>query len=247
MRTLPPSDDLNSATPTPPGAPQITDQENSSAQQGAAQTTSSRPPSRQRTMRRSFGRWLVMAPVRILYRGWTRIAANLFPESTGRAQLAEQVGIPLPDRLDMSWVTDSLAVGGRVREEDIERLAQSGVTSIVDTRAEYKDDEAALNHAHIQLLYLPTPDTQPLTIEQLLEGTTWSLEQIRTGGKVLIHCEHGVGRSVLLTAATLVRDGFSAEAALQLIQTKRWQASPNHRQIKRLHEFEEAVRVSHSY
>lgn len=247
MRILPPSDDLNSAAPTPPGAPQITDQENISAPQGAAQTTSSQPPSRQRTMRRSFGRWLIMAPVRILYRGWTRIAANLFPESTGRAHIAEQVGIPLPDRLDMSWVTDSLAVGGRVRDEDIERLAQLGVTSVVDTRAEYKDDEAALNQANIHLLYLPTPDTQPLTIEQLLEGTTWTLEQIRAGEKVLIHCEHGVGRSVLLTAATLVRDGFSPDAALQLIQTKRWQASPNHRQIKRLHEFEEAVRVSHSY
>ena len=198
-------------------------------------------------MRRSFGRWLIMAPVRILYRGWTRIAAHLFPESTGRAHLAEQVGIPLPDRLDMSWVTDSLAVGGRVRNEDIEHLAQSGVTRIVDTRAEYKDDEAALNQAHIQLLYLPTPDTQPLTIEQLMEGTTWALEQIRAGENVLIHCEHGVGRSVLLTAATLVRDGYSTEDALRLVETKRWQASPNHRQIKRLHEFEEAVRVSHSY
>ncbi|HEU5199690.1 MAG TPA: dual specificity protein phosphatase [Ktedonobacterales bacterium] len=247
MRTLPPSDDLNSPASAAPEAPKTADQEETDVKQGAGQTTSSRPPSQQRAMRRSFGRWLIMAPVRLLYRGWTRIAANLFPESTGRAHLAEQVGIPLPDRLDMSWVTDSLAVGGRVREEDIERLAQSGVTHIVDTRAEYKDDEAALNRANIQLLYLPTPDTQPLSIEQLLEGTAWVLEQIRAGGKVLIHCEHGVGRSVLLTAASLVRDGYSTEDALRLVETKRWQASPNHRQIKRLHEFEEAIRVSSSY
>lgn len=247
MKTLPPSDDLNSPASATPEAPKTADQEETGIKEGAAQTTSSRPPSQQRAMRRSFGRWLIMAPVRLLYRGWTRIAANLFPESTGRARVAEQVGIPLPDRLDMSWVTDSLAVGGRVREEDIERLAQSGVTHIVDTRAEYKDDEAALNRANIQLLYLPTPDTQPLSIEQLLEGTAWVLEQIRAGGKVLIHCEHGVGRSVLLTAASLVRDGYSTEDALRLVETKRWQASPNHRQIKRLHEFEEAIRVSSSY
>ena len=247
MRTLPPSDDLNPAASATPEAPQTANQEETGVKQEAAQTTASRPSSQQRAIRRSFGRWLIMAPVRLLYRGWTRVAANLFPESTGRAHLAEQVGIPLPDRLDMSWVTDSLAVGGRVREDDIERLAQSGVTRVVDTRAEYKDDEAALNRANIQLLYLPTPDTQPLTIEQLLEGTAWVLEQIRAGEKVLIHCAHGVGRSVLLTAASLVRDGYSTEDALRLVETKRWQASPNHRQIKRLHEFEEAIRVSSSY
>lgn len=262
MRTHRPSDDLNPLAPANPEAPQTAHQEEADPGQGATPaanapqgptrptsgmpTTVKRTPAQQRAMRRSFGRWLIMAPIRIVYRGWTRVAANLFPESTGRAHLAEQVGIPLPDRLDMSWVTDSLAVGGRVREEDIERLAQSGVTGIVDTRAEYKDDEAALNQAGIQLLYLPTPDTQPLTIEQLLEGSAWVLEQIRANGKVLIHCEHGVGRSVLLTAAALVRDGFSTEDALRLVQAKRWQASPNHRQIKRLHEFEEAVRVSSS-
>lgn len=263
MRTLPPSDDLNPSVPANPEAPEIANHEETASEQGAApaanplqeptrpssseQATIKLTPTQQRAMRRSFGRWLIMAPVRLVYRGWTRIAANLFPESTGRAHLAEQVGIPLPDRLDMSWVTDSLAVGGRVREEDIERLARSGVTRVVDTRAEYKDDEAALNRVLIQLLYLPTPDTHPLTIEQLTEGADWVLQQIRAGEKVLIHCEHGVGRSVLLTAAVLVRDSYSTEDALRLVQTKRWQASPNHRQIKRLHEFEEAIRVSSSY
>ncbi len=193
-------------------------------------------------LRRSLSRWLLMAPVRLLYRTWTRIAARLFPEEAQRSRLVEQIGIPLPDRLDMSWVTGSLAVGGRVRQEDLERLARSGITRVVDTRAEYRDNEEALNRAGIQLLYLPVPDTQPLTVEQLMEGATWVLQQVRDGQRVLIHCEHGVGRSVLLTCAVLVLDGYSAEAALRLVQAKRWQASPNHRQVKRLHEFEEAVR-----
>ncbi len=202
-----------------------------------------RPQAKQHMLGRSFGRWLMMAPIRLSYRAWTRVAANLFPEDSRRARLAEQAGLSLPDRLDMSWVTSSLAVGGRVREEDIERLAQSGITRVVDTRAEYKDDEAALNRAQIELLYLPVPDTQPLTVGQLMEGAEWVLQQIQEGQKVLIHCEHGVGRSVLLTCAVLVRDGFPAEEALRLVQSKRWQASPNHRQIKRLHEFEEAVQT----
>ncbi|HEU5368746.1 MAG TPA: dual specificity protein phosphatase [Ktedonobacterales bacterium] len=230
MSSLPPSDEIDlSAKPQP-----------AHAVEGAA---TQRAQSQQRVLRRSFGRWLLMAPMRLLYRFWTRIAAHLFPEDTSRARLAEQVGVALPDRLDMSWVTSSLAVGGRVREEDIERLARAGITRVIDTRSEYKDDEAALKRAGIQLLHLPTPDTHPLTVEDLKKGSEWALQQIRDGQRALIHCEHGVGRSVLLTCAVLVRDGYSAETALRLVQTKRWQASPNHRQIKRLHEFEEALQA----
>jgi protein-tyrosine phosphatase len=221
-------------------------------QASQASTESSQPspgrkekklPTPQRLQRRSFRRWLLMAPMRLLYRLWTRIAAHVFPEGTQRAHLAEHVGLPLPDRLDLSWVTSSLAVGGRPRLEDIPLLARKGISRVVDTRAEYKDDEAALNQHGIQLLYLPTPDTYPLSIDQLIEGADWVLRQIQERQKVLIHCEHGVGRSVLLTCATLVRDGYSPDQAIRLVQSKRWQASPNHRQIKRLHEFEEALRA----
>lgn len=229
MRSLPPADETGPQAQTSP------------AQTKEGDTSLVATQSQQRFRRRSFGRWLLMAPLRLSYRFWTRIAAHLFPEDTQRARLAEQVGVPLPDRLDMSWVTSSLAVGGRVREEDIGRLARAGITRVIDTRAEYHDDEAALHREGIHLLYLPTPDTYPLLVEDLLTGSAWGVQQIRDGQKVLIHCEHGVGRSVLLTCAVLVREGLSAEAALQLVQAKRWQASPNHRQIKRLHEFEEAL------
>lgn len=231
MSSLPPADEVDSQAQSQP------------AKAGVGDVEPDRAQAQQRFRRRSFGRWLVMAPIRLLYRFWTRIAATLFPEGTGRAHVAEQVGIALPDRLDMSWVTSSLAVGGRVREEDIARLAQAGITRVIDTRAEYRDDEVALNREGIQLLYLPTPDTQPLTVNDLQAGSAWALQQIRDGQRVLIHCEHGVGRSVLLTCAVLVLDGYSAEAALRQVQAKRWQASPNHRQIKRLHEFEEALQA----
>ena len=193
-------------------------------------------------LRRGFIRWVVTGLMRVGYRRWTRIAVVLFPENSRRAALATAVGIPLPDRLNMSWITPSLAVGGRVQNEDIERLAATGITRVVDTRAEHQDDAAALGAAHIELLALPTVDTFPLTIEQLQTGAAWVNRQIDEGQRVLIHCEHGVGRSVLLTAAALVAAGMSADDALHLIRRRRWQAAPNHRQIKRLQEFEKAVR-----
>jgi protein-tyrosine phosphatase len=193
-------------------------------------------------LRRGFARWLVMGGVRLLYRWWTRVAVHLFPENTKRAALAERIGIPLPDSLNMSWITPHLAVGGRIHPEDIARLAGTGITRVVDTRSEHHDDEHALGDVGIGLLYLPAPDTFPLSVEQLCEGANWINGQIDNEQRVLVHCEHGVGRSVLLTAAALVQSGLSASEALSLIQRKRWQSAPNHRQMRRLQEFERAIR-----
>ena len=186
-------------------------------------------------------RWFFMGILRLSYRSWTRVAAFLFPEESKAERIALTLHIPLPDKLNMSWITTHLAVGGRVRPEDIKALARVGITHIVDTRSEYCDDAQALAKEHIELLHLPTADTRPLTIEQMLQGAQWVQERMEQGGRVLIHCEHGVGRSVLLTCAVLVYDGMHAQDALQLAQQKRWQASPNHRQVRRLREFESAV------
>lgn len=232
-----PEDDVRPGAPTP--QPEL-------LPEGTEPGEPAVPPvlSGSKMLRRGFARWLMMGGIRWLYRRWTRIAVYLFPEDSARAAFATGLGIQLPDRLNMSWVTPSLAVGGRVLPADMHRLAAAGVTRVVDTRSEHKDDEAALGKEGIELLYLPTPDTHPLTVAQLRQGADWVNAQIATGQKVLIHCEHGVGRSVLLTAAALVEQGMGAHEAITLIQRRRWQAAPNHRQMQRLQEFERSVRAN---
>jgi protein tyrosine phosphatase (PTP) superfamily phosphohydrolase (DUF442 family) len=186
-------------------------------------------------------RWATTGIVRLLYRSWTRLAVRLFPEDSKSEAIAHRLHIPLPDQLNMSWVSDNLAVGGRVHPQDIPALALTGITHVVDTRSEHCDDRELMRAKQIELLHLPTPDTYPLTVEQLIEGAGWASDCMKHGGRVLIHCEHGVGRSVLLTCAVLVYDGMRAHKALELVQAKRWQAAPNHRQITRLREFERAL------
>lgn len=186
-------------------------------------------------------RWAATGVVRLLYRYWTRIAAHVFPENSVGERMAQALHIPLPDTLNLSWVNGHLAVGGRIRPEDVKALRRIGVTHVVDTRSEYCDDEQMLAQEGLKLLHLPTPDTYPLTVEQLQQGASWAHNQMQDGGRVLIHCEHGVGRSVLLTCAVLVHGGMHAHDALMLVQQRRWQAAPNHRQIARLKEFETAL------
>lgn len=185
-------------------------------------------------------RWASTGVLRVCYRRWTRIAAHLFPEDSTGERLAHALHIPLPDTLNMSWVNEHLAVGGRIHPEDIKALGLTGIRHVVDTRAEYCDDREALARENIELLHLPTPDTYPLSIQQLTQGTNWVNERLDREESVLIHCEHGVGRSVLLTCAVLVARGMHAGAALDLVKRKRWQAYPNHHQIVRLREFETA-------
>ncbi len=186
-------------------------------------------------------RWVFTGLLRVTYRRWTRLAVRLFPEESRAEHLAHFLHLPLPDQLNMSWVTEHLAVGGRVHPEDISALARTGITHVIDTRSEYCDDADAMGREHIVLLYLPTPDTFPLTVEQLTNGAKWAYDHMQQGGRVLIHCEHGVGRSVLLTCAVLMYAGMSAHDSLQLIQQKRWQAAPNARQVQRLREFETVI------
>jgi protein-tyrosine phosphatase len=188
--------------------------------------------------------WFLTGIVRLSYRGWTHVAAFLFPEDSKAEHIAQVLHIPLPDKLNMSWITPHLAVGGRIHPEDIKELAAAGVTHVVDTRSEYCDDAGALAKEHIGFLHLPTDDMRPLTIEQMLHGAQWVQERMEQGGRVLIHCEHGVGRSALLTSAVLVYEGMHAYDAMHLVQEKRWQAAPNHRQVKRLREFESTVVAS---
>src|SRR5713226_8605863 len=171
-------------------------------------------------VRFSRSRWFFTGIVRLLYRRWTRIAAFLFPEDSKTEHLALALHIPLPDKLNMSWITPHLAVGGRIHPEDIKALAAAGVTDVVDTRSEYSDDAEALAKEHIELLHLPTADTRPLTSEQMFQGAQWVQERMEQGGRVLIHCEHGVGRSAQLTCAVLIYDGMNAHDALQLVQEK---------------------------
>ncbi|MBV9257238.1 MAG: dual specificity protein phosphatase family protein [Ktedonobacteraceae bacterium] len=222
--------------------PPTEEQDSSTTLPTTPENSSEVPPTTERPhVHFSYAGWASSGVVRVLYRSWTRVAAHLFPENSPGERIAQKLHIPLPDKLNMSWVNDHLAVGGRVRPEDIRALALSGVTHVVDTRSEYCDDKDALAQEHIDLLYLPTPDTYPLSVEQLMQGAAWTDEQIRKGGRVLIHCEHGVGRSVLLTCAVLVYEGMNARDALELVKKKRWQASPNQRQVDRLREFEAAL------
>jgi len=145
------------------------------------------------------------------------------------------LGHPPPD---LDFITGTLAVGGALRSDaQIRALPGLGIGSVVDLRSESKDNVAELERLGIRFLHLPTRDWRPLTPEDMETGAAWVLDEMAQDRKVLVHCQHGVGRSVILVAAVLVKQGYNWQEAMRLIQSKRLGAGPHADQLDALAEF----------
>jgi protein-tyrosine phosphatase len=129
---------------------------------------------------------------------------------------------------DLHWLTDQLALGGCFPVEQAERLASEyRIRAVVDLREEDRDDEERLRAVGITLLHLPTPDFEPATLGMLDQGVAFVRERIARGDKILIHCQHGVGRSPLLALCVLVDQGWEPLAALAHAKSHRAAVSPS--------------------
>jgi protein tyrosine phosphatase (PTP) superfamily phosphohydrolase (DUF442 family) len=155
------------------------------------------------------------------------------------ARVLEYASDLVPTHLNLSWITGDLAVGGAPRKRDYRRLAAAGITGVIDCRAETSDDEDALRRAGIRFLRLPIKDRYAHSNEQLQSGVRWAVQQLEGDGKLLVHCQHGVGRAPLVAASILISQGLSAPEAIKTIRSRRWQSAPNDRQIEAILSFEE--------
>jgi HAD superfamily hydrolase (TIGR01549 family) len=123
--------------------------------------------------------------------------------------------------LDLSWVRPDLAVGGRLHSANLARLRRAGIASVVDLRIEEVDEAERLAEHGLRFLHLPMTDGDPLTQDQLRDGAAWVQAERAAGRKVLAHCQHGVGRSVMLIAAVLLDEGLTLDQALAHLRQRR--------------------------
>ena len=130
--------------------------------------------------------------------------------------------------LDLDWITPALGVGGEVPATAFELLAREhGVEAVIDVRAEACDDTAQCRVHGITLLRLPTEDHCAIAPRQIERGVEFAAARIACGQRVLIHCQHGIGRSPLLALCVLVELGLSPVGALALAKARRARVSPS--------------------
>ena len=125
--------------------------------------------------------------------------------------------------MDMTWMTGRIAVGGGIwTAENMAEVARAGVTHIIDMQIEFDDTKLAEPHG-IEVLWNPIDDDfqakPPEIFQRGVDFATQALE--RDGTKLFIHCAAGVHRAPMMGLAVLCSFGWTTEAALELIETKR--------------------------
>jgi protein-tyrosine phosphatase len=146
--------------------------------------------------------------------------------------------------LDLSWITETLAIGGSFPPTQTQALARDhGVTAVVDLRGEACDDAELLATHGIDLLHLPTIDFAPVSPAKLARGIAFVTEHLSAGRRVLVHCAHGIGRSALLGLSVLVEHGHTPIDALALAKARRRCISPTPAQYEGWAAWLEARRI----
>ncbi|HEY6971675.1 MAG TPA: dual specificity protein phosphatase [Candidatus Angelobacter sp.] len=124
----------------------------------------------------------------------------------------------------MTWVTDRIAVGGGIwNEENMAQLVRMGVTHIINMQIEF-DDRPLAEPYEVKVLYSPTDDDfQPKPPALFWPGVGFALEALEDPeNRVYIHCAAGVHRAPMMTLAVLRVLGWSLEDAKELIQRRRY-------------------------
>jgi len=142
--------------------------------------------------------------------------------------------------MDMTWVTDRIAVGGGIwTGEKMAQVAGAGITHIIDMQIEFDDTALAEPHG-VRVLWNPTDDDfQVKGSEVFQRAVDFALQALngeagspdhaavvragmqRNGNRLFIHCAAGVHRAPMMTLAILRVLGYPLPEAMELIESRR--------------------------
>lgn len=128
--------------------------------------------------------------------------------------------------MDITWVTDRIALGGGIWNDDnMAEVVKLGVTHIIDMQIEFDDRPLAAPYA-VNVLFNPTDDDFQLKPPQLFQaGVEFALAALKEDkSKVYIHCAAGIHRAPMMTLAVLRVLGWSLGEAIYLIESRRFAA-----------------------
>lgn len=126
-------------------------------------------------------------------------------------------------RMDMSWVTGRIAVGGGIWHADnMAEVARAGVTHIIDMQIEF-DDTRLADPLGIEVLWNAIDDDfQPKPAQVFQRGVDFALQALdEPGTKLFIHCAAGVHRAPMMALAVLCSLGWKLKDAMNLIEARR--------------------------
>lgn len=125
--------------------------------------------------------------------------------------------------MDMTWITDRIAVGGGIwTEKNMIDVVQGGVSHVIDMQIEFDDTPLAEPYG-VQVLWNPVDDDfQPKPPEVFQRGVDFALNALDDPeARIFIHCAAGVHRAPMMALALLRAMGWGLGEAKELIQSRR--------------------------
>ena len=114
----------------------------------------------------------------------------------------------------LKWITKNLAVGYAPRSDnDLRSLKQQGIQAVVNLCAECYDLHEIEQLAGIDVYYLPIPDEEAPSLDDMVKALDWLETRLADGKKILVHCRFGIGRTGTLVTAYFLKNGFSLKEA----------------------------------
>jgi len=150
--------------------------------------------------------------------------------------------------MDISWVTERIALGGGIWNEDnMGELVWLGVTHVINMQIEF-DDRPLARGLPVEVLHNPTDDDflpKPAALFQ--KGVDFALQALEEpGNKVFIHCAAGVHRAPMMTLALMRVLGWPKDDALDLIQARRFAVDWANVYVESVEEFVKSYEASRS-
>lgn len=125
----------------------------------------------------------------------------------------------------LNWITENICTGYAPKSyEELDSIKEQGIGAIINLCGEYSDLHEIEEGAGFDVFWLPIEDERAPKIKDMEKGLEWIDEALYLGKKVLVHCNHGIGRTGTFLTAYLLRRGFALKKAEKLL--KRSPASP---------------------
>ena len=149
--------------------------------------------------------------------------------------------------MDISWITERIAVGGGIWNADnMAKVVAEGITHIIDMQIEF-DDRPLAEGRPVEVLWNPTDDDFELKPPELFQrGVEFAEAALRRDGtKLFIHCAAGVHRAPMMALAVMASMGWELEKAMDLIQERRAVADFAEVYVRSVEEFLEFTTEGH--
>ena len=118
----------------------------------------------------------------------------------------------------LKWVTPQIAVGYAPHSQgDIDGIKSQGIGAVLNLCAECDDLHEIEVAAGLAVHWLPIADEHAPELNEAREALAWMDSMLEQSKKVLVHCRFGIGRTGTLVVAWLLKQGYSLEDALDML------------------------------